>query len=269
MKYCVFCGREIDIESERCPYCHEDISDDVTSKVYHSNIRCIKCNSKNVDYKIERKEKHEIFYEEEVYTCKECGKVFTDKNRLGPSFSNSFHITIGRGTQKFLYILIVFGIVFGILYSNHLKGQKNENGTYYPYSIVDNVETTKDMFAIGEELYCENKTFVVNKVSYPKKVDGKSPSSGNKFITIEFTIKNTAKEPKLYNAGDIELKLSNGEKIKTKVKTDYTSERLDSNTSASGNTTLEIPANESNLVLNYYCDYWIDELIAHVDLSSK
>ena len=270
MKYCVYCGHEINIQDNKCPFCGEDVSDKATNKIYHSNIKCIKCGSNNVDYEIKRINKNNIIYEEEAYSCKECGKKFTDKDRLGPSHNNSFQINInvGRRTKKFLTFLMIIGIIVGTWYYYHLKGLKNENGTYYPYSIVDNVETTKDIFKVGEELFCENKSFIVNSVNYPKTIAGKTPNDGNKFITINFTIRNTSDEPKLYTASDLEILLSNGNKVSNRVHTEFTSDRIESDTSASGNTTFEIPANETNLVLNYYCDYWIDELIAKVEINN-
>ena len=271
MKYCVYCGHEIGLESNNCPFCGKDVSEQATSKVYHSNIKCIKCGSNNVTYEIKSSNKGGTTYEEEYYTCGDCGRIFTDKNRLGPSFSNSLHlnITIGSGTRKLLYFLLIVCIVVGVWYYNHLKGLKNENGTYYPYSIVDNVETTKDIFKIGEELYCENKSFVVHNVSYPKSVNGKTPNTGNKFISISFTVRNNSKEPKLYGASDLEILLSNNEKISSRVYTEFTSDRIESGSSATGSTVFEIPNDENNPILQYYCDYWIDELIAKVELTNN
>lgn len=176
------------------------------------------------------------------------------------------NINFGIKTIKFLEILIIIGIVVGVLYYNHLIGMKNENGTYYPYSIIDNVETTKDTFKIAEELYCEDKAFTVNNVIYPKTIDNKIPSSGNKFITINFTVRNTSDSSKLYTASDLEILLSNGDKISSRVNTNFTSDHIESGYSASGSVTYEIPLSESNPILRYYCDYWIDELIANIDL---
>lgn len=268
MKYCVYCGHEINLNDNRCSYCGEDLSDTATNKIYHSNIKCIKCGSSNVDYEISKKNKNNIIYEEEIYTCNECGRTFTDKNRLGPSFNNTFQVNINVGPRmkKFLTFLMIVGIVVGVWYYHHLKGLKNENGTYYPYSIVNNVETTKDIFKVGEEFYCEDKSFVVNSVSYPGTVAGKIPSSGKKFITINFTVRNTADEPKLRSASDLEILLSNDDKVSSRVHTEFTSDRIESGASASGSATFEIPSSETNPVLRYYCDYWIDELIANVDL---
>lgn len=69
MKYCVYCGHEIEVKDKFCPYCNKDVSDEATEKVYHSNIKCIKCGSKNVDYKINIFNKGNISCEEEIYTC--------------------------------------------------------------------------------------------------------------------------------------------------------------------------------------------------------
>ena len=100
MKYCVYCGHEIGLNTTKCPYCDKDVSDDSTKEAYHSNIKCIKCKSTDVDYKIVRSQKKDIIYEEEVYVCKKCGKKFKDKNRLGSSFSNNPQIILSDFQQK-------------------------------------------------------------------------------------------------------------------------------------------------------------------------
>lgn len=122
MRYCVFCGHQVDINEDTCPFCFEDISEGTTEKLYHANINCINCNSDNVEYSIKRKNKHGIVYEEEVYTCKECGKVFNDKNRLGGSFNNSPQIILSKGQKKLAtFSFIVLTIVVIVALYNHNK----------------------------------------------------------------------------------------------------------------------------------------------------
>lgn len=117
MKYCVYCGHQVDKNTKECPYCYEDISEETTEKLYHSNIECIKCNSTNVDYTIKRRNRNKIVYEEQIYTCKECGKQFRDKNRLGYSFSNSPQIILNGTQQKILKWLIIIAIACGMYFS--------------------------------------------------------------------------------------------------------------------------------------------------------
>lgn len=224
-----------------------------------NSIRCVKCGSTNVIRDDES--------EKDNYICQDCGTNFDDKSRLGKSFNNVPQIVVGKRTEKFLKFLFIVIIVVGIWYYFHLKGLKNEKGTYYPYSIIHGKETTKEIFDIGEELYCENKSFKVNSVNYPKKVNGKNPSKGNKFISLNITVKNTISKSKFYSASDLKILLSDNTEIGKIFYSTFPSNRIDGGKSASGVVSFEIPNNESQPVLNYYCDYWIDEMITKVKLT--
>ena len=115
MKYCVFCGHQIDKNKERCPYCLEDISEETIQKMYKSNITCIKCGSEKVNYRIQRKNKHRIVFEEQIYTCDECGKRFKDKDRLGKSFSNKSQIILSEVETKLITWMLSIIIVITII----------------------------------------------------------------------------------------------------------------------------------------------------------
>lgn len=117
MKYCIYCGHEINIQDNKCPFCGEDISDNTTNKIYHSNIKCIKCGSSNVDYEIKKINKNNIIYEEETYNCNECGKKFTDKDRLGPSFNNFFQITFGKENKNIIkWCIVILIVILSVVY---------------------------------------------------------------------------------------------------------------------------------------------------------
>ena len=52
MKYCMHCGMEIDAEDKICPFCSKNVSEEATEKMVKSNVECVKCHSKNVEYRI-------------------------------------------------------------------------------------------------------------------------------------------------------------------------------------------------------------------------
>ena len=134
MKYCVYCGHEIDLETNKCPYCYKDVSDNATIKVYHSNIKCIKCGSDNGDYEINAFNRGNIMCEEEIYTCKDCGRKFSDRNRLGSSFNNNFQIILGDNFKKIIKYLLTFGIVLFILIKlNFFSAIFDSGPTTYDY----------------------------------------------------------------------------------------------------------------------------------------
>lgn len=232
---------------------------------------CVYCGSEDINYNLNTINKKDIIFEEKIYSCQNCGKYFRDKDRLGPSFSNGPLIIIGNGTRKIIKWLIMIAFVVIVLHYYHLKSLKNENGTYYPYSIVGDVETTKEIFQVGEELYCDKKALTVNSVKYSNSVDNKVPTTGNKFIILNVTIRNLNAGLQNYGSSDFELATSNGEIIKNQISSskELSSESFSSGETKTGNVIFEIPKEEYNAVLNYYCDYWIFELKAKVDVSKK
>ena len=127
MWHCVYCGHEIDTKCKVCPYCGKDVTDDETNKMFHSNVKCIKCGSTNVDYKIIKKNKSNVIFEDEEYTCQDCGKIFTDWNRLGPSFNNSPQIILSSSEKKLAKWVIILGIAAFIIISNNVKKINEEN----------------------------------------------------------------------------------------------------------------------------------------------
>lgn len=125
MKYCPYCGYKVNKDEKECPNCYEDISDESNEKLYHASVECIKCGSKNVDYKIAKINKHKIVFEEQIYTCKECGKQFKDKNRLGYSFNNNPQIILSvtqKKIIKWLFIILIAAIIsFTIIHNKKVK----------------------------------------------------------------------------------------------------------------------------------------------------
>ena len=125
MRYCIYCGLEINENDKICPNCGENISEDETNKLIKSNVECIKCHSKDVTYHIDKKRKDNIVFEDESFTCNECGKRFTNKNRLGHSFSNNFQLILSNNEKNFIkWLAIIFIIGFLI---------------YIPFIIIDMV----------------------------------------------------------------------------------------------------------------------------------
>ena len=56
-------------------------------------------------------------YEEQIYTCKDCGKQFKDKNRLGYSFNNNPQIILNGAQKKLIKWIFIFIIAGTISYT--------------------------------------------------------------------------------------------------------------------------------------------------------
>lgn len=118
----MYCGKEVDTEDKVCPFCSKNISEEASERMFKSNVECIKCHSPNVEYIIVKKQKNDICFEEEQYTCKDCRSQFTDKNRLGPSFNNSPQIMFNSVEKKLMkWILIIIVVVIMII---NYKGEQ-------------------------------------------------------------------------------------------------------------------------------------------------
>ncbi len=127
MWHCVYCGHSIDTKCKVCPYCGKDVTDEATNKMFHANVKCIKCGSTNVDYKIIEKNRGDVVFEDEEYTCQDCGKKFTDWNRLGSSFNNSPQIILNSAEKKLAKWLVIIGIVLFIIINKNVKRYNEEN----------------------------------------------------------------------------------------------------------------------------------------------
>lgn len=140
VRYCFYCGKQVDDDAEECPHCFENISDSEENNKYNAFVECIKCKSMDVEYSIVRKNKKGIVYEEQVYTCKNCGKKFKDKNRLGHSFSNKFQLILSdKQKQIFKWLLIIFIIGFFVI-QNEIKINNEQNSwTRIDYSGLPSV----------------------------------------------------------------------------------------------------------------------------------
>ena len=153
MKYCVYCGHQADKNAKECPYCFEDISDENTEKLFHANVECIKCKSRNVEYSILKMNKRRIVYEEQLYTCKECGKQFKDKNRLGYSFNNNPQLILGSGIQKIFKYIFIFTFAFIFV---HFFWNSSPEQTSYDY-VQDCTGLQKVKLADIYHAYNDNK----------------------------------------------------------------------------------------------------------------
>ena len=148
MKYCIFCGHEIDNNITECQYCSSNVSEDNINKVYHSQIKCIKCNSTNVDYKIEKINIDDMTVEQEIYTCNNCGKTFKEKNRLGKSINNVPLIAID-GRKKNIYTIILIIILTIVFVNIHNSNKIKEENSWLKMSC--NGLTTIQFSKIQEE----------------------------------------------------------------------------------------------------------------------
>ncbi len=125
MKYCIYCGHEVEPGTKRCPFCEKDISDESVSNFHHSNVKCINCNSKNVDYEIITFIKDDMVCEEQRYTCKNCGRKFNDKNRLGASFNNNPQIILSNVQKKIVKWCLIL-LIACVFISNSIEKKENQ-----------------------------------------------------------------------------------------------------------------------------------------------
>lgn len=213
MKYCVYCGHQVDKKDNICPNCYEDITEEKTDKLYHSNVECIKCKSKNVDYKIIRKNKSRIVYEEQIYTCNECGKQFNDRNRLGYSFNNTPQLILNGNSKKIIKILLTIAVFIFICFKLDIMGMiTSKQPTTYDYvqnctglqtmkladiyhAYNDNKESATEMY-VGKPFIFEGKIFRIDMDKGILQLDSEEISPEVYF--------NKAEKSKLenYKAGD-------------------------------------------------------------------
>jgi len=206
MKYCVYCGHQVDKSAKKCPYCFEDISEEKTEKLYHSNIECIKCNSTNVDYNIKRRNKNKIIFEEQIYTCKECGKQFRDKNRLGYSFNNNPQIILSNNQKQVLKWVFIIIIAFGIYFSI-MNNRKNEEANWVKLDCAGMQTMTfkqiKEGAPYDDEKYKGNSYIFTTTIQEIKNNEIITPIEEGDY-TGSYIKVNKAELEKLanYNAGD-------------------------------------------------------------------
>lgn len=132
MRFCVHCGKQINEKENKCSFCSNDVSENYESIIIKSNIECIKCHSKNIESKIVKKIETGITKEDELYICKDCGKQFTDKSRLGSSFNNNPQIILNSLEKRILKWIIII-IIAIIIISNNLSNKINEENSWIHY----------------------------------------------------------------------------------------------------------------------------------------
>ena len=163
MKYCFYCGKQVSQNAEECPHCFENISNSEENKKYHAFVECIKCGSNNVEYNLIKKNKGGIVYEEQVYTCNECGKQFRDRNRLGKSFNNTPQIILGDNLKAIIKWIIIIGIIIYFMVKCDIFGKiASSVPTAYDYIQDCNGLQTVQLVDIYKE-YQENENTATEK----------------------------------------------------------------------------------------------------------
>lgn len=173
MKYCMHCGMEIDAEDKICPFCSKNVSEEATEKIVKSNLECVKCHSKNVEYRIIKRQKRDIDFEEEQYTCKDCGRQFTDNNRLGPSFNNSPQIILNNAEKKLLKWIFIIVVVCIVVFNYTSNKSKEENSwTHYDCSGLPQMtfKQIKDGAPYDDEKYKNNSYIFTTTI---KEINGR------------------------------------------------------------------------------------------------
>lgn len=167
MKYCFYCGKQVDKDETVCPFCHENISILDEKKKFHAFVDCIKCGSKNVEYSISMKNKNGIVHEEQTYRCKDCNKEFKDKNRLGHSFSNRNQIVLGDNLVKIIKFLLIIAIVIFLCIKCDIAGRfKANTPKVYDYVLDCKGLPKAELINIYNEYKADKKTA---KEKYHKK----------------------------------------------------------------------------------------------------
>lgn len=214
MKYCMHCGMEIDAEDKVCPFCSKNVSEEATEKMVKSNIECVKCHSKNVEYRIIKRQKRDIDFEEEQYICKDCGRQFTDRNRLGSSFNNNPQIILNSAEKKLIkWIIVAIVIVIVIFNYKGEKAKKVEEAKNWERISCNGLPTASsdriyDMVQENKSLATEqylNKNFIFTGTIYGIYLDDDIPN-----IRIEETVTSPTyylnfaevEKAKKYNKGD-------------------------------------------------------------------
>lgn len=140
MRYCIYCGLEVNETDKICPNCGENISEEETKKLIQSNVECIKCHSKNVSCHIDKRKRNNIVFENESYICNDCGRKFTNRERLGRSFSNTFQLILSSGEKKLIKWLIIICIICFFIIQNGIKINTEQNSwTRIDYSNLSTI----------------------------------------------------------------------------------------------------------------------------------
>ena len=210
MKYCIYCGAEVNDNEEICHNCGENISERETNKIIQSNVECIKCNSKNVSYHIEKKKENDIVYENESYICNECGKKFTNYERLGSSFSNSFQLILSSNEKKLIKWLIIIFIIGFFIMLNVIRTDNEQNSwTRIDYSELSVITFKEIKEEANVNLDNARKKYVNNSYIFTttiKEINGReiiTPIEDGDYSGSYIYVNNEDMEKlKNYNIGD-------------------------------------------------------------------
>lgn len=211
MKYCIFCGLEIGENDKICHNCGENISEVETNRIIQANIECIKCHSHNVTYSITKKKKHNIIFEHESFLCNECGKRFTNKERLGHSFSNKFQILLTNGEKILIKWLLIICVIFFIIVQNGIKTSSEQNSwTRIDYSEFQSITFKEIKEVANKDLDEARRIYVGNSYIFTttiREVNGReiiTPIEDNDYSGSYIYINNEDMEKlKKYKEGDI------------------------------------------------------------------
>jgi len=294
MKYCDNCGNKLEATSNFCPNCGKNFQTTIVQETHNHNMECPSCGSNNIQVQMVPESKKmgclTVFIylflaltligipimilllllkgkqtkTKKYYVCQNCGKTFT------PFFP--LKSTEWEKQKKWILPLVILIIIICLLLAiSYSSDNKSENGTSFPYTITDGVETNKDVFEIGEEIYCKDTTVLVKEVKYTSKVENYVPNDGKKFVEVTVTLKNTSNDEKNYFLSNFRIINSTGEisgpfsKITAKDMDSVT--KLVSNGTLTGIVRFEIPKDSRTSTLQYSCGYWIDETKIQVNTS--
>lgn len=294
MKYCDNCGNKLEAASNFCPNCGKNFQTNIVQKTHNHDMECPSCGSNNVQVQIVPESKKTgcltVFIylflaltligipimilllllngkqtkTKKYYVCQNCGKTFTPFFPLKP---NEWE----KQKKWILPLIILIIIICLLLVISYSSDNESENGTSFPYTIIDGIETKKETFGIGEEIYCKGTTILVKKVNYTSRVGNYVANDGKKFIEVTVTLKNTSKDEKNYYLSDFKIITSTGEisgpfsKITSKDIDSIT--KLVSNGALTGIVRFEMPKDSNTSTLQYSCGHWIDEIKIQVNTS--
>lgn len=300
MNFCDKCGFSLDEGQNFCPHCGNNINgikpkqnvetfNKADKSKKENKLECPKCGSENVHVQIVTKNQNtgclgSLIYiilaltivgipimililllkgkkttSNKVYICQDCGKTF---------YPHSLNIDSKNNPIAIILVIICFIIIVGVGVSFGTSLESTENK--YPYTIENSQNVKKDVYSLGEEIYCKNQNLIVNDVNYSYREGDYTPQNGYKYIVINVTVKNTSDSERSVYLSDFDLITSNGEKIGPRVNVyegDFSTAELISNGSKTGVIRFEVASSETATTLVYKCGTWPSDVDVKVNTS--